>query len=142
MNQTELIEKNNKISNRLHEAYQEMREVKAQMVNAIHDMLSNMGAIKIDWDEDEDYPIISYDGGHHSEYASSLCASVNAIKPCFNKYDGKKSFSVDLEDENDYCENRMCFDDVAQIFEFVCCKYESYISDMEDAADDILHEFK
>jgi hypothetical protein len=142
MTKEEMIERNNKIDNRVSAHWEEQKEIRKQMVEAIHDMVSEMGGVKVDWETDDDYPTIIYDGGRHPEYNSTISACVNGVNATKNKYDDTKSFSVDLEDEANYDQDRMEFCDVAQVFEFVCGKYEDWLQDMADMADDVLHEFK
>lgn len=146
MNKTEMIERNNKISNKADSHRKEQGEIRAEMVVAIHEMLTEMGGkVEVDFDSDESFSI-SYDGGRHPEYASNLYSDVYAVKATMVKgwesEEEKKSFSVEIEETDDYSENRMNYDDVEQVFDFVCDKYESWISDMEDMSDDVLHEFK
>lgn len=146
MNKTEMIERNNKISNKADLHRKKQGEIRAEMVVAIHEMVTEMGG-KVEVDYDCDDPIsISYDGGRHPEYASNLYADVYSVKATMVKgwesKEEKKSFSVEIEETDDYNENRMNYDDVEQVFDFVCDKYESWIADMEDISDDVLHEFK
>lgn len=146
MNKTEMIERNNKISNKADLHRKEQGKIRSEMVVAIHEMLTEMGG-KVEVDYDCDGPIsISYDGGRHPEYASNLYTDVYSVKATMAKgwesEEKKKSFSVEVDETKDYNENRMNYDDVEQVFDFVCDKYESWISDMEDMSDDVLHEFK
>ena len=147
MNKTEMIERNNQISNQLEAYLKGQNPIREQMAVAIHDMVTEMGGVvETDWEDENDYPLISYDGGRHPEYASNLYADVYSVKATMVKgwesKEEKKSFSVEIEETDDYNENRMNYDDVEQVFDFVCDKYESWISDMEDMSDDVLHEFK
>ena len=140
MNKTEMIERNNKISNKADSHRKEQGEIRSEMVVAIHEMLTEMGGrAEVDYDCDDQISI-SYDGGRHPEYASNLYADVYAVKATMVKVWESKEEKIEVTD--DYNENRMNYDDVEQIFDFVCDKYESWIADMEDISDDVLHEFK
>lgn len=141
MNKTEMIERNNGIQNQIDEVISLKAKARTQMKEAIYDMVSEMGgAIDVNWDDDSDYPILTYDGGNHPEYASTLYSSLSRVDAVLK--DGVKTFKVDIEDATNYAESRMDFSDVVQVFEYVCMRYESWFTDMEDISDDILHEFK
>ena len=144
MNKNEMIEKNQKISNKADAHRKEQGEIRKEMITAIHEMVTEMGGkVEVDYDSDEPFSI-SYDGGRHPEYASNLYADVYSVKATMVKRweseEEKKSFSVEIEETDDYKENRMNYDDVEQVFDFVCAKYEEWLEDMEEMADDVLYE--
>ena len=141
MTKEEMIERNNGIQNQIDEVWNIQSKVRTQMKEAIYDMVSEMGGtIYVDWDDDSDYPILIYDGGNHPEYNSTISSSLERVDSKI--VNGVKTFEVDIEDENHYAESRMDFSDVGQVFEYVCMRYESWLTDMEDISDDVLHEFK
>lgn len=134
-----ILKRNEKLSNQLVKLYEMERKKRAKMIVSIHDMVIEMGGLVVE--EDDDYPLMTYDGGRHAEYNSTINACVEGVNATFNQ-DGSKSFSVNLDEEPNYDEQRMNFDDVCTIFDFVRERYESWLQDMEDMADDVLHEFK
>jgi hypothetical protein len=134
MNKTEMIERINKINNKAAAHRKEQVEIRNEMVAAIHEMVTEMGGkVEVDYDGDEPFSI-SYDGGRHPEYASNLYADVYSVKATMVKSweseEEKKSFSVEIEETDDYKENRMNYDDVEQVFDFVCEKYENWVADI------------
>ncbi len=133
MKATEMIERNNKISNKANSHRKEQAEIRAEMVVAINEMLTEMGG-KTEVDDDSDvFLLIAYDGGNHPEYNSNLFSQVYSVKATtINGYESeekKKSFSVDIAETDDYEENRMNYDDIEQVFDFVCGQYESWITE-------------
>lgn len=140
MKKAEMIERNKKISDKAEAHSKEQSKIRAEMVVAIHDMLTEMGGkaeVDCDW---VDLISISYDGGSHPEYASNVFADVYSVKATMTRgwVEGEeadkdknvfKSFSVELEESDDYNENRMNYEDVEKIFDFVCAEYESWIAD-------------
>lgn len=120
-----------KIDNLNQSIYEMMRKSQRRMEDAIYDMLTELGGeYKVDFTLDEDYPIITYDGGNHAEYRSTICAVVTKIKA--NLKNGLKTFVVDIQDEEeDYEAERMYFGDVATIFDFVCGQFSEHMADLK-----------
>lgn len=118
----EQIQRNQLLDACIQSHWEKEKMLRKQISEAIYDMLQEMGGkIEIDWSDDDDYPCIAYDGGNHVEYASTLSSSVECIKAVLDK--DAKTFSVDCEDTIDYNEERMLFEDVIQVYEYVCMKY-------------------
>lgn len=141
MNKTEMIERSNKISNKADAHRKEQTKIRKEMVEAIHEMLTEMGGeVEVGYDDYDEPFSISYDGGRHPEYNSNLYTDVYSVKATmvkgFECEEEKKSFSVEIEETDDYNEKRMNYDDVEQVFDFVRAKYESWDEDMEDDSDD------
>ena len=133
MEKDAITAKNEKISKRLDEYVEEACRIRKMMVAAIYDMASKMGGFVEYYADEYDYEplLISYDGGSHPEYASSLYCDVYSVKAV----DGK-TFSVELDETKSYEESRMSFDDVASIFKFVRSMYEKSVCDSESNADE------
>lgn len=122
----EQIEQNRLLDNVISSHWQKQKMIRTQVSEAVHNMLQEIGGkIEIEWDDDSDYPIICYDGGNHVEYASTMSSSVECIKATLEN--DVKTFAVDCEDAVDYDENRMLFEDVIQVYEYVCMKYEGMV---------------
>ena len=115
-----IIKENEEISNR-------MNENRVRMVAAIVEMLKeNDGDINLYermCECDDELPVISYDGGRHPEYASSIATVVYGVK-LHQNHDGEESFSVDIDEDCNYEEYRMMFHEVKEIFN-VLCKIEN-----------------
>lgn len=106
------------------------QDIKERMCKSINDMCKAMGGVcEVDNDID-DSPLITYDGGHHCEYASTICGIVERVRAT-NK-NNVKSFEVDLEQERNYEASRIDLGDVGQIYDFVCGKYEEFLLDNPD----------
>lgn len=103
------------------------QDIKERMCKSINDMCKAMGGVcEVDNDID-DSPLITYDGGRHSEYASTICGIVERVRAT-NK-NKVKSFEVDLEQERNYEASRIDLGDVGQIYGFVCGKFEDFIEE-------------
>ena len=109
-----------------------------EVTEAIHDMCKAMGGeIVIDNDID-DSPLITYDGGCHAEYNSTICGVVTAIRATEKR--GFKQFQVDLEECEEYDCDRIEFDDACQIFDFVYYKFDEWLHDPDKDNDVDLDE--
>ena len=109
-----------------------------EVTEAIHDMCKAMGGeIVIDNDID-DSPLITYDGGRHAEYNSTICGVVTAIRATEKR--GFKQFQVDLEECEGYDCDRIEFDDACQIFDFVYYKFDEWLHDPDKDNDVDLDE--
>lgn len=107
--------------------WDEAAELRTREIEAIHDMVKIMGGtIEVDM-ENDNYPVIAYDGGNHVEYASTLCACVSKVKAIEVK--GFKLFSVDIDECEDYESDRMSFADIDQIYDYVCDKFGMYLEE-------------
>lgn len=126
-----IIKRNASLDRRVSKHWVEERKLRAKMIVAIHDMVSEMGGIETNWEEDDCYPTIIYDGGRHPEYNSTISSVVNGVNATFTQT-GKKSFSVNLEEEENYSEDRMEFSDVDQVYNYVCYKYEDWLSESNE----------
>lgn len=141
MNKNEMIERSNKISNKAYLHRKEQIEIRNEMVVAIHEMLTEMGGeVYVDYDDYVEPFSIFYDGGSHPEYASRRYSDVYSVKATIVNglkcEEEKKSFSVKIEESDDYNESRINYYDVEEIFDFVRGKYESWDEDMEDDSDE------
>lgn len=107
-------------------------ETKKMMVESIHDMLTEIGGkVEVDFDMDDDYPIVTYDGGRHAEYNSTICGVVESVKAV--EKNGIKDFTIDIQDEeDDYESDRLEHGDIATIFDFVKGEFESYLKNLEE----------
>lgn len=128
------------LNNRLTEHYAERRKLRTDVCEAIYDMVTEMGGtVRTVTDEYEDYVSICYDGGNHVEYASTMCCDmysvtavvVKAENDLFEKVD-RKTFTVECEQEDELDEWRMIFDDVTEIFDFVCRRYDDFKKQSEE----------
>lgn len=118
----------NEIIDSLFEAHcKAEQDIKERMCKSINDMCKAMGGVcEVDNDID-DSPLITYDGGHHCEYASTICGIVERVRAT-----NKNTFEVDLEQEPHYEASRIDLGDVGQIYDFVCGKYEEFLLDNPD----------
>lgn len=118
----------NEIIDSLFEAHcRAEQDIKERMCKSINDMCKAMGGVcEVDNDID-DSPLITYDGGHHCEYASTICGIVERVRATKNN-----TFEVDLEQESYYEASRIGLGDVGQIYDFVCGKYEEFLEDNPD----------
>lgn len=105
--------------------YKNIIENRDKIEELIHDMVESKGGIVVIREgNDDEYCYISYDGGNHPEYASTLCAFVNSVRSIIN-HSGKKTFDVDVDSsdgsylEDTYDAYRMNFDDLVNVFDFV-----------------------
>ena len=128
MGKIDYIKRNKEINNDLSQHDEMERRLRSEMNVAIYDMVECMGGRVESEDDDDDYPIfLSYDGGNHIEYASNMFSRLNAVFCTSNN--GLKSFSVDIEDCDDYDEYRMVFADVTAVYEWVCGKFEEFLTE-------------
>ena len=106
-------------------------ETKKMMVESIHDMLTEMGGkVDVDFDMDDDYPLVTYDGGRHAEYNSTICGVVESVKAV--EKNGVKDFTIDIQyEETDYESDRLDHGDIATIFDFVCGQFSEYMADLK-----------
>lgn len=109
-----------------------------EVTKDIHDMCKAMGGEVVVDNDIDDSPLITYDGGRHSEYNSTICGVVTAIRA--TEKNGEKSFQVDLEEEEEYDCNRINFDDACQIFDFVYGKFEDWLDNPEGEDETDLNE--
>ena len=100
-----------------------------EVAEAIHDMCTAMGGEVVVDNDIDDSPIITYDGGRHAEYNSTICAVVTAIRA--KEKNGFKTFQVDLEECEEYDSDRINFEDACQIFDFVYYKFDEWLGDPE-----------
>ena len=104
-----------------------MGTLNQEVTIAIHDMCKSMGGeVVVDTTIDSS-PLITYDGGNHAEYNSTICGVVCAIRA--TEKNGYKTFQVDLEEEDEYDCDRIGFNDVCQIFDFVYGKFKDWLDD-------------
>jgi hypothetical protein len=107
--------------------WKKQSKLRKEVIENIYDMCKAMGGeIVIDY-ENDDCPLIAYDGGRHIEYNSTLCAAVNTIRAI--EKNGFKLFQVDLEEEEEYDCDRIEFPDICQIFDFVYYKFDEWLDD-------------
>lgn len=127
----EIITGNESIDSRVDKHWKEQSELRQLETESIHDMVEIMGGqVEVDYEVDES-PVITYDGGRHAEYNSTICAVVTNIKAIEKR--GFKMFSVDLEECEDYESDRINFDDIDQIYNFVCGKFEDFVEEQKNA---------
>lgn len=122
---TEILQVNQEIENAAIKIWQAESELKKKETEAIHDMLAAMGGeISVDFDNDE-YPIVIYDGGNHSEYASTINGIFRKIRPIEER--GYKLFEVDFDEEPNYSCDRFCLSDIDSIFDYIRNKFSVYL---------------
>lgn len=125
-----ILQRNNNIDTAVEKHWKEESDLKQKETEAIHDMVEMMGGeVEVDVDND-DYPIITYDGGRHSEYNSTICACVTSVKS-FEKR-GFKLFSVDIDECEDYECDRITFADIDQIYNYICGKFEEFCDEQKN----------
>lgn len=112
------------LKRRTKEHLKEQTKLSNDIVEAIYDMCMAMGGEVVVDTVIDSSPLITYDGGHHAEYNSTIYGVVCTIRA--TKQRKKKCFEVDLEQEENYSCKRMTFDDVCQIFDFVCSAFDDY----------------
>ena len=120
-----ILKKNEELNAEVGKHWQEESDLRKREIEAIHDMVKTMGGtIEVDI-ENDNYPVIAYDGGNHIEYASTLCACVSSVKS--TEQNGIKLFSVAIDECDDYDSDRIGFSDIDQIYDYVCDKFEEYL---------------
>lgn len=124
-----ILEQNKSIDAAVEKHWKEEADLKQKETEAIHDMVKAMGGVVEVDAENDDYPIITYDGGRHAEYNSTICACVNSVKSIEMR--GCKMFSVDIEECDDYDSSRIIFTDIDQIYDFVCAKFDDFCEENE-----------
>lgn len=109
--------------------WKRLANLRKQYVTAIYDMVKVMGG-EVFVNMDDDYPIVTYDGGNHAEYASTICGVVTKISAV--KENRKKSFTIDIDgEEGDYNEDRLNTADVGVIFDYICGLFETYSKNID-----------
>lgn len=116
------------------EVAKRMGELRGEMTTEIHSMLTEMGS-NITTNEDEDAVYISYDGGSHCEYDSCLCAAIKGVTATMSN--GLKSFSVSIDECDDYNESRLTWDDLLSVFDLVRYTYDEFIEERTQVYDTI-----
>lgn len=120
-----ILKKNEELNAAVVKHWDEAAELRTRENEAIHDMVKIMGGtLEVDM-ENDNYPVIAYDGGNHIEYASTLCSCVSKVKSIEEK--GIKMFSVDIDECDDYESERMSFSDIDQIYDYVRYKFQEYL---------------
>ena len=115
------------LKKRQKEHFKAQKSILKETIENIHDMCMVMGGeIFVDTDIDSS-PLITYDGGSDAENNSTICGVVTAIRA--TKRGHKKGFEVDLEREDNYSHERMTFEDVCQIYDYVYSSFEDYIDE-------------
>lgn len=110
--------------------YAKQRDNRKKIEELVYEMVdSKGGTINLKENIDDEYCYISYDGGVHPEYKSTVSANVCSVSTDTD-YKGNKTFNVHLEDtegetlDETYQAYRMNFDEVVDVFDFV--KYKCY----------------
>ena len=83
-------------------------KLKQECVDYLTQVTKENRSIEFDWEQDDEYICVSYDGGGHPEYASNLYSTVYSVS--FN--DKEKRLSVETEDDDDYTVDRLSADEV------------------------------
>lgn len=92
-------------------------ELKQAAIDAIYDIAMLHGGT-LSFEDIDDTPFISYDGGNHIEYASNMCNEVKSVKAYISKC-GHKKFSCVTEEDEDYNVSRITNDDVFYLFDTI-----------------------
>lgn len=124
-----ILSNNKTICAEITEHWQNDSRLKQKEVEAIHDMLAAMGGEVVVDTENDDYPTVTYDGGNHAEYASTINGFFTKIRAI--EVRGYKLFEVDMESEAHYESSRFNLCDVDSIFDYVADKFADYISENE-----------
>lgn len=96
--------------------------LRKKLIDAIHQMLTDMGGEYIyGCESDDDNIYICYDGGNHVEYASNMCECVEVIK--VSEYMGRASFKVNVRQEHNIDQSRLLLEDVIAIYEHLSAVY-------------------
>ena len=120
-----ILKNNTNINAEINKHWEKESELKQKEVEAIHDMLTAMGGeVEIDFDCD-DYPCVIYDGGNHSEYASTINGVFSKIRAITER--GFKMFEVDFDDEPHYDSSRFNLCDIDSIFDYISGKFNCYL---------------
>lgn len=121
MKNQDLIKHNEYLSDDISEFINIEINLRNRLLDAIHQMLADMGGEYVfDVEEDNDL-YICYDGGNHIEYASNMSERVEAIK--VSEYMGRASFKVNVREEHNIDQSRLLFEDVIAIYELLSAVY-------------------
>ena len=94
-----------------------MQNLRMKMCESIHDMINEISDGSVRFRED-DIPMVSYDGGNHAEYASTLATEVVGASSA--EIGKRKTFALNLYyEEDNYDEPRMLFEDVVCIYDHI-----------------------
>ena len=128
-----ILKNNGEIETEMKAVWAKESEMAKKETEAVHDMLVAMGGeISVDFDCDE-YPTVIYDGGNHSEYASTINGVFKVIRATEER--GFKLFEVDFDEEKNYSSNRFCLTDIDCIFDYVRTKFSEKVFDEYIEAD-------
>lgn len=138
MNQSEynrINEGNVLISGIMRDIHSMEGKLRNKMETSIFDMVTAMGGrIEVDFDND-DIPIVTYDGGRHPEYNATPCAQVQLIEPL--EKNGFKRFRVDMDVCEEYESDRFDIESVEVIFDYVYWKFDDYCEQLGLAVENI-----
>ena len=104
------------LRDKANEIYGQLFALRYPMVEAIYDYLMKKNG-KIFLPADIEPIGITYDGGNHPEYAANPYSIVYSVTA--KMYNGQKSFSVELNECDDYDKDRMTINDITTILEAV-----------------------
>lgn len=123
------MEKRNEIRKRNEKVCNEMEELRDLMANELTEIVKERGEINLVDDDDFDYsPIyITYDGGSHPEYQSTLFSEV------FNVKMTDKGVLVAETEDAEIEIATMTYIDVLEIYDAVVCIVENEEDEDEDS---------
>ena len=127
------------VVNKFNQAFDEFINAKKNIRQISLDMLKDICNRRVDkkislenlkeyLDENNDcYPVISYDGGNHPEYATNMYSTVDGFRL------ENDTIIFDIEDSSDYSEDRVMTDDLIDLCD-VIIGYENadYILGVEE----------
>ena len=82
-------------------------QLKQECVDYLTQVTKENGSIKFDWEQDDEFVCVSYDGGRHPEFCN-LYSTVYSVS--FNA--DKNRLSIETEDDDDYSVDRLSVDEV------------------------------
>ena len=127
MNQSEynkINERNTLIDGLMTDIHNMEGKLRNKMEESIFDMVTAMGGrIEVDFDND-DVPMVTYDGGRHPEYNATPFAQLQAVEPL--EKNGFKRFRVDMDVCEEYESDRFDLNSVEAVFNFVYWKFDDY----------------
>ena len=83
-------------------------QLKQECVDYLTQVTKENGSIVFDWEQDDEYVCVFYDGGNHPEDGGNLYSTVYSVS--FNN--DKNRLSIETEDDDDYTIDRMGVNEV------------------------------
>ena len=124
----QILTANENINSECIKHWERQSQLRKNMCEAINAMCGAMGGeVLSDFDSDKYPPCVTYDGGNHPEYASTISSVVTAVRSV--EINGVKTFEVDLDEEEGYSEDRLNFNDVSEIFDFIEANFGDFLEE-------------